>query len=216
MISLLAHCTIALVLQPTASPLHRRGHQHSRGHLHMQKRDEAGFLAEEELGDWVSLGKSTDLGATVTEFDLPEAAKAFVEQVQANPEAISFDDTMSAIAQAFDETSVSFTVGDVKNAAGSNMGSAKIFSFAKLAGLDEATTLQLFGDFYRKDVLDNPDGDDHQNIRNFMKVGWEGVTFPFGLTLSTKEAFAMEDVSVEEALAASASISGSGDATDWD
>jgi HopJ type III effector protein. len=36
--------------------------------------------------------------------------------------------------------------------------------------------LALFGEFYR-DVLATPEGDDHQNIRNFMKTGWAGVQF---------------------------------------
>ena len=27
---------------------------------------------------------------------------------------------------------------------------------------------------YYRDVLATPDGDDHPNIRNFMKSGWEG------------------------------------------
>ncbi|GAK84871.1 type III effector HopPmaJ [Vibrio ponticus] len=35
----------------------------------------------------------------------------------------------------------------------------------------------MFGDFYRKDVLGNPDGDDHQNIRNFIAHGWNGIKF---------------------------------------
>jgi hypothetical protein len=26
-------------------------------------------------------------------------------------------------------------------------------------------------------VLENLEGDDHQNIRNFMKYGWEGIQF---------------------------------------
>ncbi len=38
-------------------------------------------------------------------------------------------------------------------------------------------TLQLFGDYYRIDVLQNPDGTDHQNIRNFIKFGWNGIAF---------------------------------------
>jgi len=37
--------------------------------------------------------------------------------------------------------------------------------------------LALFGDYYRSDVLKNPEGSDHQNIRNFMHKGWAGVTF---------------------------------------
>src|SRR3546814_975311 len=43
--------------------------------------------------------------------------------------------------------------------------------------LSEAETLACFGCFYREDVLKNPDGTDHQNIRNFMRSGWGGVAF---------------------------------------
>ena len=49
-----------------------------------------------------------------------------------------------------------------------------------------ADTLELFGRFYRDDVLGKPDGDDHGNIRNFMKSGWDGVSFPDGLALKAK------------------------------
>jgi len=34
-----------------------------------------------------------------------------------------------------------------------------------------------FGRFYREDVLGNPEGNDHANIRNFMESGWGGVKF---------------------------------------
>ena len=56
----------------------------------------------------------------------------------------------------------------------SNVGSAKLLSFGVLAGLSKEETLALFGGYYR-DVLATPDGDDHPNIRNFMKSGWDGV-----------------------------------------
>jgi hypothetical protein len=46
-----------------------------------------------------------------------------------------------------------------------------------MKGLSKEEALQLFGDYYRKDVLLNPNGKDHQNIRNFMNSGWEGVQF---------------------------------------
>ncbi|MEB2777756.1 HopJ type III effector protein [Algoriphagus sp. D3-2-R+10] len=52
-----------------------------------------------------------------------------------------------------------------------------MFYFAKPHGLSPSETLVLFGDFHRKDVLENPDGSDHQNIRNFMQAGWEGIEF---------------------------------------
>jgi hypothetical protein len=43
--------------------------------------------------------------------------------------------------------------------------------------LSEQQMLACFGAYYRDDVLKNPDGTDHQNIRNFMKTGWAGVAF---------------------------------------
>ena len=72
------------------------------------------------------------------------------------------------------------------NEAGENNGSCKVFSFAKLKGLNEEETLALFGDFYRTDVLANPEGSDHQNIRNFMQYGWDGIAFQ-GDALAEKE-----------------------------
>jgi len=52
-----------------------------------------------------------------------------------------------------------------------------LFSFAKLQGLTEEQTLACFGIYYRDDVLKNPDADNHQNIRNFIKTGWAGIEF---------------------------------------
>jgi hypothetical protein len=37
--------------------------------------------------------------------------------------------------------------------------------------------LSLFGSYYFDDVLKNPDGIDHQNIRNFITFGWDGISF---------------------------------------
>ncbi|WP_246859033.1 HopJ type III effector protein [Chitinophaga sp. XS-30] len=42
--------------------------------------------------------------------------------------------------------------------------------------MDEADTLCLFAEHYQS-VLNNPDGSDHQNIRQFMTHGWPGVVF---------------------------------------
>jgi hypothetical protein len=61
--------------------------------------------------------------------------------------------------------------------AGSNQGSCKIFAFAQLQHLTPQQTLNLFGDYYRIDVLNHPNGTDHQNIRLFIKYGWDGICF---------------------------------------
>jgi len=78
-----------------------------------------------------------------------------------------------------------FKNGDMVNKSGENEGSAKVLSYAALSNLDKETTLKLWGQYYRE-VLDDPEGDSHQNIRNFMKYGWEGVPFENGIALTRK------------------------------
>ena len=63
------------------------------------------------------------------------------------------------------------------NAAGENSGSCKLFAFAQLQNLSEAETLACFGAYYYEEVLENPEGTNHQNIRNFMITGWDGIHF---------------------------------------
>lgn len=100
-----------------------------------------------------------------------------LEQLEKNPETIVFQEIIEYIDAHYDFTPTGFTNGETTNEAGQNNGSCKIFSFAKKHNLSVEKTLALFGDFYRKDVLENPNGTDHQNIRNFMKTGWEGISF---------------------------------------
>lgn len=99
------------------------------------------------------------------------------EQLKNNPDTIQFKDVITHIDEQYDFTPTFFKNGDAVNEAGQNNGSCKIFSFAKLQGLSKEQTLTLFGEFYREDVLKNPEGTDHQNIRNFMEYGWEGISF---------------------------------------
>lgn len=102
---------------------------------------------------------------------------SFLKRLNDAPESIAFSDTMAVIDAAYEFTPTSFSNGTVENAAGQNSGSCKLFAFAKLNGLSEQQTLACFGAYYREDVLKNPGGNDHQNIRNFMKTGWSGVKF---------------------------------------
>jgi hypothetical protein len=94
-----------------------------------------------------------------------------------NPVEIEFSQVIAYIDQHYHFTPTAFKNGNTHNAANQNNGSCKIFFFAQLHQLSEQHTLQLFGDYYRKDVLQNPDATDHQNIRNFMKSGWSGIAF---------------------------------------
>lgn len=92
-------------------------------------------------------------------------------------EPIKFKDVIAYIEEHYDFTPTKFTNGNTVNEADQNNGSCKIFSFAKLNDLSKEDTLNLFGEFYREDVLQNPEGTDHQNIRNFIEFGWDGVSF---------------------------------------
>ena len=100
-----------------------------------------------------------------------------LEQLEKSPEKIIFKDIIAYIDENYDFAPTKFTNGNTINEANQNNGSCKVFSFAQLKNLSKEQTLWLFGEFYREDVLNNPDGTDHQNIRNFMKFGWEGISF---------------------------------------
>lgn len=104
----------------------------------------------------------------------------FLQRIK-NNEKISFDQTITIITENYTYTATEFSNGlaaaKLINTAGSNEGSCKIFSFAQINQLNQQQTLNLFGDFYRKDVLEDPSGDGHQNIRNFIQFGWEGIDF---------------------------------------
>ena len=100
-----------------------------------------------------------------------------LEQLKNFPETINFNDVIVFIDENYNFKPVRFVNGSIVNEANQNNGSCKIFSFAKINNLSEKETLALFGDFYRNDVLQNPEGEDHQNIRNFIKYGWNGILF---------------------------------------
>lgn len=110
---------------------------------------------------------------------------SFLAQLTTTPESISFTDTISTVEEHYEFTPTAFRNGDLHNAAGQNSGSCKLLSFAKLHNLSVAQTLQCFGDYYRVDVLQHPDATDHQNIRNFIRSGWDGVVFE-GTALTPK------------------------------
>lgn len=100
-----------------------------------------------------------------------------LDKVTNQPDSVDFAEVIRFIDNNYSYTPGAFSNGAVKNAAGTNEGSCKILAFAQMHGLSVAQTLALFGDFYRVDVLQNPDGTDHANIRNFIEFGWSGVAF---------------------------------------
>lgn len=103
--------------------------------------------------------------------------REFLIQLKNNPDGISFSDTIQLIDTYYHFEPTAFKNGPLSNEPGQNTGSCKVFSFAQHNKLSKKETLACFGSYYRNDVLNNPNGDDHQNIRNFIKTGWEGIEF---------------------------------------
>ena len=104
----------------------------------------------------------------------------FIEKIH-NHVPVTFNETITVISDHYLYTATEFSNGLAEhllvNEAGTNEGSCKIFAFATLNELDQQQTLNLFGDYYRLDVLNDPQGSGHQNIRNFMTDGWAGINF---------------------------------------
>jgi hypothetical protein len=113
---------------------------------------------------------------------------AFIEQIKQN-DPVNFDQTMAIITEYYHYQATEFYNGIkghlLTNLSGTNEGSCKIFAFANIHNLDPEQTLNLFGDYYRIDVLNNPNGTDHQNIRCFIQYGWNGIRFD-GVALVAK------------------------------
>ncbi len=104
-----------------------------------------------------------------------------IQLIKSHPNEVEFDQVIDVIDSNYEYTPTHFTNGQghdvVNNQSGSNEGSCKIFAFATLHGLNKEETLACFGKYYREDVLDHPEGNDHANIRTFIRHGWSGIQF---------------------------------------
>ena len=89
---------------------------------------------------------------------------------------IPFSSVITFIETYYTHQPTAFKNGDTYNEATQNQGSAKVFAFAQINHLNTAETLMLFAEHYQA-VLAQPDATDHQNIRQFMSNGWEGIQF---------------------------------------
>ncbi len=90
--------------------------------------------------------------------------------------SILFNEVTAFIDRQLEHTPTAFKNGEVYNDANQNQGSAKVFRFAEFNDLSKEDTLLLFAEHYLS-VLASPEGIDHQNIRQFMAKGWDGIKF---------------------------------------
>ena len=116
---------------------------------------------------------------------IPDDCEVFNANVEMDSESLMFEEVMEMIDTHYESQLLEFKNGDIVNQQGENEGSAKLLSYAALSNMDKDTTLKLWGQYYRE-VLKDPTGNSHQNIRNFMKYGWDGVPFENGIALTRK------------------------------
>jgi hypothetical protein len=127
------------------------------------------------LGGAVEIAKPARMldAIRAAEETIPDECEVFNANVEMDAESLQFEDVMELIDKHYEVGLIEFKNGDIVNKQGENEGSAKLLSYAALSQLDEQTTLKLWGQYYRE-VVKDPKGDSHQNIRNFMKTGWKG------------------------------------------
>ncbi|MFT6152760.1 MAG: hypothetical protein ACJA0E_000391 [Bermanella sp.] len=101
-------------------------------------------------------------------------------RLQLASSTVLFSDTLALVEKWYDLYPTSFKNGldaeAVENAIGTNEGSLKVFALGRLNGFTPEQSLASFGEHFR-DVENTPDGQDHQNIRQFIRHGWAGVQF---------------------------------------
>ena len=102
--------------------------------------------------------------------------KQFMNMLNQSPENIQFADSIALIESLYSFTPTAFINGSLENSADENQGSCKVFAFGIHQKLDDKQTLLCFGEHYRS-VQKDPDGSEHGNIRQFMKTGWDALSF---------------------------------------
>lgn len=105
--------------------------------------------------------------------------KKLLEMLRLSPELLVFNDVIATIDAHYHFTASRFHNNGLENEIGTNLGSCKVFAFAKQHKLTKDETLACFAEHYFKDVLIHPESQSHQNIRHFMKSerGLDGVMF---------------------------------------
>merc|ERR1712071_709943 len=191
-VSLLCFKTMAVnAFAPSAFGIHNRFDTHLaaeiRGATEKAKELRFGWDVTTALGGAVDNSKPAryleDIRAAGE--TLPTDCEVFNANVEMNADDLTFEEVMEVIDANYESQILEFKNGDILNKPGENEGSAKILSSAALSEFDKETTLKLWGQYYRE-VLADPKGDSHPNIRNFMKTGWDGVPFENGVALTKK------------------------------
>jgi hypothetical protein len=176
------------------------------------RRDAKGYIIEDDLAFDLRAGVSSALGASSLK-EVPPPIENLLRKVRTDASSLMFAETLEAIELGFEFFGVKFSCGDVVSSSSENTGSSKVLSMAILVGLTDAETLACFGEHYR-DVLADPSGASHANIRALMATGLAGVKFPNGPSLTLRKgAWDGAKYSSGDGLAGSAVLDGQ---QEWD
>ncbi len=91
-------------------------------------------------------------------------------------DTLMFAPVLHWIDTHYDFTPTAFQNGSQHNAAGQNNGACRWLYLAQQLQLSPAQTLAGFAEHYRA-VLQDSQGQDHGNIRQFMQHGFAGLQF---------------------------------------
>lgn len=116
---------------------------------------------------------------------IPSECEMFNNNVDMDSSNLMLEDVLEMINAHYETQLLEYSVGNIVNKQGENEATGLILSYAALSNMNKETTLKLWGQYYR-DVLKNPNGTDHANIREFMKNGWNSVPFENGIALTKK------------------------------
>jgi hypothetical protein len=94
--------------------------------------------------------------------------------------AIDFKEFLVMFDRFFTIIPTSFSNNGLVNKIAENEGSLKVFASAKYCNATDEEALSWFKEHYQS-VLDDPDGDSHQNIRHFQKGGLENISFDINI-----------------------------------
>ena len=100
--------------------------------------------------------------------------QSFIERLRLNADSIAFAEVIDLIDTYYHHTPTAFSNGSLINQAGENQGSAKVLSFARLHGLTNKRPFTVLPSIGVR-CVQIPMAADHQNIRQFMQNGWDGV-----------------------------------------
>mmetsp|Transcript_9530 Transcript_9530/g.14313 ORF Transcript_9530/g.14313 Transcript_9530/m.14313 type:complete len:241 (+) Transcript_9530:31-753(+) len=158
-----------------------------------EKRDERGFLVDDELTYDTNV-YCQSLGGTA-QLKFSEAATEYADKIKSSPQEATAESLLNVIREEFEYLPVSFSFGNSEVAKGDKEDMSKILSFCILSGIPIETV---------SSILNEPE---------LASKGWGYVKFPNGLSTIPKDSARDIETDPNQLLKETDTLMGSGD---WD